>query len=136
MSFFLSKSNESDDKAITSPEQKSETEGNTSNFTDLASKLWETGKRRFSVTDNGKTKINATNPVESTNRDLDKELDPVDEESYKQAAQLLKESTNQNSVNYDSIQASNANAYTADKTDRKSTRLNSVTIRSRMPSSA
>ncbi len=42
---------------------------------------------------------------------IDKELDPVDEESYEQAAQLLKESHRPVSVNYESIQASNANIF-------------------------
>ncbi|KAF0274129.1 hypothetical protein FOG51_01086 [Hanseniaspora uvarum] len=115
MSFLLSKSNESDDKATSSAEQIVENETNSSNFSGLANKLWETGKRRFSTSDNTQVKVNVSNQDEDT-KDIDKELDPVDEESYEQAAQLLKESTNQVSVNYESIQASNANIYTADKT--------------------
>ncbi|CAI8505898.1 unnamed protein product [Hanseniaspora opuntiae] len=109
MPFFSSNSNESDDKVSSLPEQQPENELGVSNITTLANMLWETGKRRFSTSDN--------NP-ESTNlstQDQSKDLDPVDEESYKQAAQLLKESTNQDSVNYESIQASNANVFTADK---------------------
>lgn len=110
MPFFSSNSNESDDKVSSLPEQQPENELGVSNITTLANMLWETGKRRFSTSDN--------NPESTTlcTQDQSKDLDPVDEESYKQAAQLLKESTNQDSVNYESIQASNANVFTADKT--------------------
>ncbi|KAL6934995.1 hypothetical protein ACO0R3_000966 [Hanseniaspora guilliermondii] len=115
MPFFSTKSIESDDKVSSLSEQQPENDTSVSNITTLASKLWETSKRRFSTSDNIQNVVTVNNQ-DLIPQDQNKDLDPVDEEAYKQAAQLLKDSTNQESVNYESIQASNANVYTADKT--------------------
>lgn len=94
----------------------------TNNLSSIANYLWETGKRRFSTTGHPQEQVNtvAGEPLPQTSnnsRNEDPALDSVDEESYKNAALLLKDSTNQQSVSYNSLSLSNDNILTADKTE-------------------
>ncbi|CAI8505754.1 unnamed protein product [Hanseniaspora opuntiae] len=96
MPFFSSNSNESDDKVSSLPEQQPENELGVSNITTLANMLWETGKRRFSTSDN--------NPESTTlsTQDQSKDLDPVDEESYKQGSPAV-EGINKSGLSLDTL---------------------------------
>ncbi|XBW35515.1 hypothetical protein QEN19_001088 [Hanseniaspora menglaensis] len=95
---------------------------NTVGLSGIANYLWETGKRRFStpaaLSESNNT-FQKEDSVESTDTRLDKnsDIDMVDENSYQEAANLLKESTAQKSISYNSLSVSNDNVFTTERTE-------------------
>ena len=95
----------------------------TNNLANIANFLWESGKRRFSNVDAPQDQtnllLNETSPDNNSNNNkvFESGLESADEVSYEEAAQLLQDSTNQKSIPYNSLDVSNNNVLSMDKTE-------------------